>query len=253
MRGWLAGPWLLAAAAWAAPVDFVTVPAGRYRPFYRIAAEQKNSPVQVAAFQIGRYLVTNADYQEFVQARPEWRRSRIKSLYAEKGYLQHWSGDLRIDPAIRNSPVVNVSWFAARAYCRWRGGRLPGLDEWEYLAQASETRPEGLQQADFRQKVLAWYGRPTPRQLPPVGRGFRNVYGVYDIYGSVWEWVDDFNTLLGTGESRGDSGLERELYCASGSVGGLSPEDYPTYMRFAFRSSLRARYAVPNLGFRVAR
>lgn len=244
---------LLTLTAWAAPPDLVKILAGSYRPFYQVVKRQRAVSYTISAFEVSRYPVTNGDYLEFVQARPQWRRSRTTRLFAEKGYLRHWNSDLQFDPSIRNSPVVNVSWFAARAYCRWRGGRLPSLDEWEYLAQASETRAQGLQQAEFRQKVLAWYGRPTPAKLPPVGSGFRNVYGVCDLYGSAWEWVEDFNTLLGTGESRADSALERELYCASGSVAGLDPEDYASYMRFAFRSSLRANYVVPNLGFRLAR
>ena len=72
------------------------------------------------------------------------------------------------------------------------------------------------------------------------------------MHGLVWEWVDDYNTALVTGESRGDSGLDRNLFCGSESVGSSDPKDYAAFMRFAFRSSLEAKYTVRNLGFRCA-
>ena len=55
-----------------------------------------------------------------------------------------------------------------------------------------------------------------------------------------------------TGESRADTGLERDLFCGSGAAGARDPSDYAAFMRAGYRSSLRANYAVPNLGFRCA-
>ena len=64
--------------------------------------------------------------------------------------------------------------------------------------------------------------------------------------------VEDFNTALVTGESRGDTGLERRLFCGAGSIGSADSKDYASFMRFAFRSSLKAAYTTKNLGFRCA-
>jgi formylglycine-generating enzyme len=69
----------------------------------------------------------------------------------------------------------------------------------------------------------------------------------------VWEWVDDFNTALVTGESRADTGLERTLFCGAGAVSARDLTNYPAFMRAGFRSSLHASYVVPNLGFRCAK
>ena len=55
-----------------------------------------------------------------------------------------------------------------------------------------------------------------------------------------------------TGESRGDTGLERSLFCGAGAAGARDLTNYPAFMRAGLRSSLRANYAVPNLGFRCA-
>jgi formylglycine-generating enzyme required for sulfatase activity len=86
--------------------------------------------------------------------------------------------------------------------------------------------------------------------LPAVGLGARNVYGVADLHGLVWEWTLDFNSSLVTGESRADASLDRSRYCGSGAAGASDFQDYAAFMRYAFRSSLEARYSVGDLGFR---
>ncbi|MCA9795436.1 MAG: formylglycine-generating enzyme family protein [Candidatus Eremiobacteraeota bacterium] len=222
---------------------------GVYTPLYRVGDQKQ---VVVADFELSAYPVTNAEFLEFVRANPKWRRSQVKRVFAEAHYLDHWSGDLSFDKTLTNSPVVNVSWFAARAYAQWRGYRLPTQDEWEFVARADETSLDATGKEAFRRRILDWYGRTTPAVLPAVGQ-WRNVYGIYDMHGLIWEWVSDFNTVLVTGESREDGGISRGLFCAAGALNSTDPSDYAAYMRYAFRSSLKASYTVNNLGFRLAR
>ena len=62
------------------------------------------------------YAVTNAEFLEFVKANPAWSKSKVKRLFADTNYLKHWKSDFEIGESnknIYNSPVVNVSWFAA--------------------------------------------------------------------------------------------------------------------------------------------
>lgn len=229
--------------------DMIPVGGGSYLPQYTLDGKE----VEVKPFLIGKYPVTNAEYLKFVRERPEWRRSKAKSLFVETGYLSHWKGDLSFDSAQANSPVVNVSWFAARAYCQWRGMRLPTQDEWEFVARASETQLDGTSEPGYQQRILSWYSRPSQNPLPPVGTVFRNVLGVNDIHGLVWEWVDDYNTVIAaTGDSRNKGELDRNLYCAAGVNSATSPSDYAAFMRYAFRSSLKGSYTLQNLGFRCA-
>ena len=69
----------------------------------------------------------------------------------------------------------------------------------------------------------------------------------------MWEWVEDFNAVLTTGESRKDSSLDRSLFCAGGAIGAADPNDYAAFMRYALRGSVEADHALRNLGFRCAK
>jgi len=169
-------------------------------------------------------------------------------------YLKNWAGDL--DPgtnASPNAPVTFVSWFAARAYAHSLGKRLPTLAEWEYAASAGPNRPDGENDPEFKREVLEWYSTPTSARLAAVGAGRANFWGIHDLHGLAWEWVSDFNTALVSGDARDDSGADRQLFCGAGSRGAKDVGDFPAFMRYGFRSSLKADYCVHNLGFRCAK
>ena len=89
--------------------------------------------------------------------------------------------------------------------------------------------------------------------MPAAGSGEPNRLGLRDLHGLVWEWVEDFNAALVTPESRSDPALEKNLFCGAGSLSADDKTAYFTFLRTAFRSSLRASYTLPNLGFRCAK
>lgn len=237
----------------AAPTEsgMVSIPAGVYEPILRGKDEPER--VAVPAFKLDVRPVTNAEFLAFVRDHPRWRRSQISPLFADAGYLADWAGDLELGPgAPVNSPVVRISWFAARAFAASHGKRLPTTAEWERAAATGYTQEDSRTEPGFRESALAWFAQPNRMPLPPVGRGRANFHGVRDLLSLVWEWVDDFNTVLVTGESRADTGLERTQFCGAGAAGARDLENYPAFMRAGMRSSLRASYVVPNLGFRCA-
>jgi formylglycine-generating enzyme len=243
------GPAKPAAAGSTAVRGMVKVPAGSYTVFFE---NKTGNTLAVKAFYLDARSVTNAEFLAFVKANPRWAKSRISKLYADAGYLKHWAGDFNLGQnhnQIKNSPVTNVSWYAANAYCKWKGKRLPSLDEWEYAGKArvlNDPRP-------LEEIILEWYSKPSPKVLPAAGSTFKNELQLYDMHGLVWEWVADFNSILMEGDSRSNSVLNQNLYCASGSWAATSKVDYAAFMRFAFRGSLQARYTVSNLGFRCAK
>ncbi|HVK86532.1 MAG TPA: formylglycine-generating enzyme family protein [Kofleriaceae bacterium] len=237
----------MTSVAVAAPArERVSVGPGVYRPAFPASPSERE--VDVAAFELDRRPVTNAAYLEFVRARPEWRRDRVKPVIADATYLAHWAGPEVLGAARPNAPVVQVSWFAARAYCAWRGGRLPVEKEWELAAAADERRRDASADPAFQARILAWYAELAPAVLPDVGRS-TNRWGAQDLHGLVWEWVEDFNAALVAADTRNQDAVQ---FCGGAAASAKDAGAYATFMRFAFRSALEARFTTAMLGFRCA-
>jgi formylglycine-generating enzyme len=222
---------------------------GSYIPLYSSDVQK----TEVKSFYMDIYPVTNSDFLAFVKTHPEWEKSNVKSIFADSNYLKQWNSDVIFDKNIGNSPVVNVSWFAAKKYCECQGKRLPETAEWEVASRASETKADASKDPGFNQWLLNWVTKPSPGTLPSVGSTFKNFYGIYDLHGLVWEWTYDFNSALTTGESRGNSSLDNTLFCGGGSFASKDINNYASFMRFAMRSSVKAKYCVANLGFRCVK
>ncbi len=207
----------------------------------------------VEAFHLDRRPVTNADYLAFVMKHPQWRRDRIPTLFADKDYLSHWTFPESLGTAAQpEQPITRVSWFAARAYCEAAGGRLPDWTEWEFVAAASESRVDARRDPVWRERILNWYGQPASRALARVGAGPANFYGIDDLHGLVWEWVEDFNALLVSADSRDQNDPDKLKFCGAGAVSLKDRENYAVLMRIAFLSALEARSTARSLGFRCA-
>ncbi len=239
----------LGASAQPSP-EMVWIQGGRYVPLYASTAEK--AATEVDGFLLSRYPVTNAEYLEFVRANPEWRRSAVQPLFADEQYLAHWKGDL--DPGDRapaDHPVVNVSWFAARAYAEWLGMRLPTTAEWEYAAASGSTRRD-QDESERRASILAQYSTRSTSGLRPVTASETNIWGIRGMHDLVWEWVEDFNAGVVTGESRNNTDVDQGLFCGAAALFASDVTDYAAFARFAFRSGLKGDFALGNVGFRVA-
>ena len=223
----------------------VNIQGGEFLPLYGT-----QTPVKVEDFRMDVYPVTNKDFQEFLKSNPQWQRSKVKKLFADESYLNLWKDDLNYGEGQKgNSPVTNVSWFAAKIYCECQGKRLPTTDEWEYAAMASKTQPDARDEVSFNQFILGWYETPNTFKKER-GSTFKNYWGVYDLHGLVWEWTIDFNSVLLSGESRKDSVGDNSLFCGASAVGASDLMNYAAFMRYAFRGSIKANYSIKNLGFR---
>ncbi len=161
-------------------------------------------------FYIGKYPVTNCQYQEFMEAggydrrQPWWdeqARRDIRSWLGEWPSAPRLWGDRRFGGATQ--PVVGVSWYEARAYCAWliqrlrRQGafsgddaaRLPTVEEWQWVAAGAEQRPYPWGrtfQPKFANTEESGLQRTTPVHMYPDGKTPQNVW---DLAGNVWEWT----------------------------------------------------------------
>jgi len=237
---------LLACAGAATPED---------NPFLRVAGTEfrsalpldKHDTVRVRSFLLQSHPVTNREFLAFVRVHPQWRKGTVPVALAGTDYLGAWSGSLDPGPrATASQPVTRVSWFAAQAYCEAQHARLPDWYEWELAAAASASRRDARADPAWRQQVLDWYSRPAGKSLPAVEQGSANFYGLYDMHGLVWEWVNDFNSLL-------PADADPEKFCGSGALTVQQKEDYAVLMRIALLGSLRATDTGHLVGFRCAR
>jgi sulfatase modifying factor 1 len=242
---------LLAAAAGATAAEYVDLPGGTFESV--LPADGKAADAKVEPFRLRVTPVTNGEFLAFVETHPEWRRDRVARIFAEPRYLETWAAPDSLGDVISpDQPVTNVSWFAAEAFCESESARLPSWYEWEIAASADATRADARSDAAWRERILAWYARPSNEPLAAVG-GEANFYGVRDLHGLVWEWVDDFNALLVSADNReqGDPDLLR--FCGAGAITLQQRENYAVLMRIAMLSSLKASDTTANLGFRCAK
>ena len=234
-----------------ADADWVQLPGGSFRS----ALKYEDQPItQVAAFELQKHPVTNADFLAFVQAHPQWQRDKVASVFAESRYLSHWAGPTTLgSSALPGQPVTQVSWFAASAYCEAKDTRLPTWSEWEYAAAADETHRDARKDPAWRERILGWYARPSNSALPRAGLQAANAYGVQDLHGLVWEWTGDYSSLLIASDNRNQGDADRLKFCGAGALSMDDRENYAVLMRVAMLSSLQGSDTTANLGFRCAR
>lgn len=208
--------------------------------------------VDVASFLMRDEPVTNSEFLAFVRHNPEWRRDKVPVVFAEARYLDHWPGADAITPDQVLQPVVKVSWFAAQAYCESEQARLPSWLEWEYVAAADATRADARGDPEWRNRILSWYARPSGSAPAAIG-GEANVYGLRDLHGLVWEWVDDFNALMVSADNREQGDPDKLKFCGAGALSMQDRDHYAVLMRIAMLSSLDAADVTGNMGFRCVR
>ena len=176
--------------------EMVLIPAGAFL-MGSTTGEKDEGPihsVHIDDFYMDRYTVTNAQYKVFVDHNPEWRKSSIPQEYHDGNYLKLWSKD-RFPVGKADYPVVAVSWYAAMAYTRWAGKRLPTEAEWEKAARGGlvgRTYPWGDSIDRYKANYgIRWDGRTSTIRTTPVGSYPPNGYGLCDMVGNVREWCLD--------------------------------------------------------------
>jgi sulfatase modifying factor 1 len=204
----------------------------------------------VHAFRMDRVPVSNADFAAFIAQHPRWRRDRVPRVFADEAYLLQWHGANTPERGSGQRPVTQVSWFAASAYCEAQHARLPTWYEWELVAAASEQRADARADPHWRQQILDWYARPGGDVLPDVGAGRANYYGVHDVHGLVWEWVEDLGSMMVSADNREQGDPDTRKFCGSGALSLEDKENYAMLMRVATLSSMQARYTSRTMGFR---
>lgn len=218
-------------------MDLILIPAGTFQmgdiSGVGWPAEQPVHTVTISrAFYIGKYEVTQAQYEAVMGTNPS-----------------HFTGDL-------NRPVDTVSWNDCQSFCQatlikaGRAVRLPTKAEWEYACRADTSTDYYYGNDAGQLGNYAWYDANSSDTTHVVGQKTPNAWGLYDMAGNVWEWCNDWYGAYSAGAQRDPTGP------ASGNYGGVLRGGSWIYdasrCRVAYRYRLPVSHGDDGIGFRLA-
>ena len=254
--------------------ELVVIPAGQYRmgspesEEYRFDSESPVHEVMIAEpIAVGIHEVTREEFGHFVN---ETGHSVGETCWTFEGEWKERSDRNWTKPGFRQGerePVVCVNWKEAQAYVTWlsektdEGYRLLSESEWEYVARAGTRTPFhygrtiSTDQANYDGNFVYGSGRKGEyrEKTVPVGSFPPNAFGLHDVHGNVWEWVEDCWHDSYNGAPRDGSAWTSGGDCSKRVVRGGSWDYAPRSLRSAHRSGLTAALRSGSDGFRVAR
>ncbi len=221
--------------------------------------EQPIHSVKVDDFDIGKYEVTHKEYLEFLNA------NNVDSIgsFKEQEYIDINDDDCAIGyrngkfhfkgseyaPDL-NCPVIEVTWYGASAYCKWKGGRLPTEAEWEYASRGG-AKSKGYKYSGSNSiDDVGWYGYNSGSKSHPVGSKQPNEIGIYDMSGNVWEWCKDWyheNAYKNSSTWNPSDPSGAAVRVGRGGSWGSEPINIPNPNRHFYNPSLSSNF----IGFRV--
>jgi formylglycine-generating enzyme required for sulfatase activity len=193
--------------------------------------EKPQHLVKVSSFYMGRYPVTQAQWQTVMGNNPS-----------------NFKGD--------DHPVEKVSWHDAVAFCQRlseqtsKEYRLPTEAEWEYACRAGTTTKYYFGEDANQLSEYAWYSQNAGSKTHPVGQKQPNQFGLYDLYGNVWEWCLD-NWHENYADAPADGSAWSESNTKMNILRGGSWFNPLIYCRSAYRSWNLATNRFNYCGFRV--
>lgn len=216
--------------------------------------------VKLSPFYLDRTEVTNSAFKRFIEANAEWRKKTIRPEFHNGKYLDDWNED-EFPEGKANFPVVFVSWYAAAAFCKAEGKRLPTEAEWEFAARGGLKGKEFPWGNEMPEKTKANFAASGLGGATSVASYLPNGFGLYDMAGNVWEFLaDEWDRYRNTRETLVDPIAGSALFTGEsfrqvrsrrvirgGSYGGS-----PINLRITYRDSHSPENAVGHVGFRCA-
>jgi formylglycine-generating enzyme required for sulfatase activity len=242
-------------------IEMVTVNGGTFNmgcTSEQSTCDSDESPVHtvtVDGFKISKYEITNQQYADFMNAiGASSDGSYSGTEYLDMNYsdcqIEYSGGQFAPISGKGNYPVIEVTWYGAKAFCQHYGGRLPTEAEWEFAARGGNSANATLYAGSDNIGDVAWYDG-NAFGTHEVGTKSPNELGIYDMSGNVYEWCSDwygsdyYSSSPQNNPQGPSSGSERVLR-------GGGCYDGAWYSRVAFRLSFGPGFSADPCGFRFS-
>ncbi|MES1147313.1 MAG: SUMF1/EgtB/PvdO family nonheme iron enzyme [bacterium] len=255
------------AAPFTDDAGFVHIPSGKYKVGKKTYLDNPYRTVKLKAFDIAAKDVTNSDFAAFAKATnyvTDGERLHNGMVFEAPLQEFRWMQDKTATWHFPNGitrggieerqdhPVTAISYADAEAFCKWAGVRLPTLDEWKVASRAGTTTTYfwGEDPAQIGEYANVWHGRDHLKPdtsdgyqyTSPVGKFKPNPWGLYDIYGNVFQFCS--GRLPSDRSSRTVHARGGSWWCSKNACRFYNSADIGRIDRHAVFS---------NLGFRVVR
>ena len=209
VSGW-SNVWSFSTGVFPITIDWISIPVGNFTMGSDTSDpgcynhETPKHTVYLDAFQISKYEITNAQYKSFI----DYGGYNNSAYWTTEGWSwrtsnnitepYYWSsGQYNSGPSFPNHPVVGVSWYEAYAFCMWAGSNLPTEAQWEKAARGTSANNYWPWGSIWDASKCNSWENSTPDTFnysSPVGyfSAGQSPYGVYDMAGNVYEWVNDW-------------------------------------------------------------
>ncbi len=247
--------------------NYIQIPAGDYHLGDTASLDNPKRTVHIESFWISKFELTNAEFEKFVQATGyktlaeryhnamvfEPGLAEFRWLQDSTAYWRFPNGVIRGGIAAKmDHPVTCISYKDVLAYCTWANCRLPSFDEWEVAARAGSEDYyfEGFSKENMGDYANVWHGRDHLKAdysdgylyTSPVGKFKPNPWGLYDIFGNVFEFCTGKLERDGDRSIAHDRGGSR--WCSKNSCAAFNT---------VYIGSVSPNASFSNLGFRIVK
>lgn len=240
-------------------LEWVTVPGGTFQ-MGSLNGESNEGPIHtvtISTFQISTYETTNGQFCEFlndlgVSSDGSYHGTEYIDMDDPDCQIAYSGGEFSVHSGKELFPVREITWYGARAFCIWAGGRLPTEAEWEYAAQGGNQGNGYIYSGSNTIDEVAWYGDNSGGDTHQVGTKQPNELGIYDMTGNVWEhcndwYAEDYYSSSPQFDPQGPANGRYRVF-RGGCFGHIA-----YYERLTYRSGNPMYYSMIFIGMRVAR
>jgi len=255
-------------------VDMVAIKGGAFQmgctsKQYQCKEDEKPvHQVKVDDFQLSKHEITNAQFCEFlndIEANPGGSYYGYKYIDVgdEKCDISYQNNKFIVKKDKKKHPVVEVTWYGAKAFCHWADGRLPTEAEWEYAARGGNSEKKSIYSGSDTLRKVGWFKQNyytsdktkkfTYREgALPVGKKNPNLLGLHDMSGNVWEYCNDWYQKNYYENSPSGNPVGPD-YSNHRVIRGGSYKETANKCRVSVRNKILPGYSKEDVGFRLCR